>query len=239
MERCRGTAPAASAMTDLPRSHFIEGAAKRAYLDLIAAERGPDVVATPEIVVSFDAEAVAGVERELGLRFDPAILLLFSDADVFGMYDLDLARLPSLRGEAAEAGVPASLVPLGRDGHVWICVERRAAARIVAYLDDDQSRTSLPVADWLDEVVEQHLHGSEPTDAERRALEAWMAKATLEVRLAAAERTPRSPYRVKHPKFGEGIVQREEQSSADTKLEIDFGQAGVRVLLSRFVERLP
>ncbi|PCC75315.1 hypothetical protein SAMN02745121_03962 [Nannocystis exedens] len=227
-------------MADLARSHVIDGASKRAYLALLAAERGPEVVATPEIVVSLDAEAVADVERELGLRFDPAVLLLFAVVDVFGMYDLDLARLPSLRNEAEAASVPASLVPLGRDGHEWICVERRAAAaRIVVYLDDDQSRRSLPVADWLDEVVEQHLHGSDPTDAERRALEAWMKKATLEVRMTAADRTPRSFCRVRHPKFGEGVVRREERSGADTKLEIDFGQAGVRVLLSRFVERLP
>ncbi|APR78894.1 Hypothetical protein A7982_04241 [Minicystis rosea] len=219
---------------------MIEGETKRAYLALLAAQRGPEVVATEEIVVSLDAEAVASVERELGLRFDPAVLLLFSDADVFDMYDLDLGRLTGLRDEAEEASVPAPLVALGRDGHEWICVERRAqAARIVVYLDEDQSRRSMPLADWLDGVVEQHLHGGSTTDAERRALEAWMKNATLEVRLTAADRTPPSLYRVKHPKFGEGVVRREERSGADTKLEIDFGEAGVRVLLSRFVERLP
>lgn len=226
-------------MADLSRTHVIDGASKLAYLSLVAAERGPEVVATQEIVVSLDAEAVAGAERELGLRFDPALLLLFSGADVLGMYDLDLAQLPSLRDEAEEAGVPASLVPLGRDGPEWICVEgRAAAARIVVYLDEDQSRRSLSVAGWLEEVVERHLHGSDPTDAERQTIEVWMKKATLEVRLTAADRAPRSLYRVKHPKFGEGVVRREEQSGADTKLEIDFGPAGVRVLLSRFVERI-
>lgn len=226
-------------MADLSRAHLIDASSKRAYLALVAAERGPEVMATREIVVSLDAEAVAGAERELGLRFDPAVLLLFSGADVLGMYDLDLTGLPSIQDEAEEAGVPDSLVPLGRDGHEWICVERRAAAaRIVVYLDEDQSRRSLSVAGWLEEVVEQHLHGSDPTDAERQALEAWSKKATLEVRLTAVDRAPRSLYRVKHPKFGEGVVRREEQSGAETKLEIDFGPAGVRVLLSRFVERI-
>jgi DNA helicase-2/ATP-dependent DNA helicase PcrA len=42
---------------------------------------------------------------------------------------------------------------------------------------------------------------------------------------------------VKHAKFGEGTIVSVEGKGAEAKLTIDFGAAGKKVLLPRFVER--
>jgi hypothetical protein len=41
--------------------------------------------------------------------------------------------------------------------------------------------------------------------------------------------------RVTHAKFGEGVVLRELSDGGEAKLEIDFGAAGRKILLARFV----
>jgi hypothetical protein len=43
---------------------------------------------------------------------------------------------------------------------------------------------------------------------------------------------------VRHAKFGEGVVRREEPAGPDTKIVVDFGSGGVRTLLERFVQRI-
>jgi hypothetical protein len=222
-------------------THAITGPVKQAYLRLVAAERGLEAVGTPSIIVSVDPEALKRAEKQLGIKLEPAQLLLFSGVDVFGMYDLDLDQLATHQEEAEEAGVPATLIPLGRDGHEWVCLDKeREGLDVVVYTDNDESRRTVSLAAWLDSVVELHLHGGDSNDEERKALGSWVKKAGLEVRVKTVDKKVPSLYRIKHAKFGEGVVRREEAAGADTKLEIDFGATGggVRILLARFVERL-
>jgi len=47
------------------------------------------------------------------------------------------------------------------------------------------------------------------------------------------------PRRVRHQLFGEGIVLRESGSGDALKLEVEFPEAGRKVLLARFLEYLP
>ena len=224
-------------------SHSIMGATKTAYLKLLVAQAGFDETSTPHVTVSLRAEAVAAAEQVLGVPLPPAVLLLFSEPNVFDMYNLELDQLASLREEAEDAGVPKVLLPLGRSGDRsgshWVCIRKDSPGNeLVIYGDADESRTTLSVAAWLDEVVETHLHGTELSDEEQVAVKAWAKKATLEIRLEVGSQAPKATYRVVHPKFGEGTVVREDGTGDDRKLEIDFGAGGVKILVARFVKRV-
>jgi hypothetical protein len=48
---------------------------------------------------------------------------------------------------------------------------------------------------------------------------------------------PSAGDKVKHAKFGEGTIVAVDGAGAEAKLTIDFGAAGRKVLLARFVER--
>ncbi|EYF00248.1 hypothetical protein [Chondromyces apiculatus] len=228
-------------MADSSRSNRLTGPLRRAYLSLVAAERGGQALSSRRIVVTVDAAAVARAEQDLGVPLDPSLLVLFSgDLDVLGIYDFDLTQLASLREEGQEAGVPTNLVPLGRDGTTWICTDPSAKKpRIVVHdPESDLDRKPMPVADWLEEITEQHLHGQEQSEIDQQTIDDWLEAATVEVRITATTRGPQNLYRVRHPKFGEGTVRRQEPTGDDQKLEIDFGAGGVRILLARFVERI-
>jgi hypothetical protein len=44
---------------------------------------------------------------------------------------------------------------------------------------------------------------------------------------------------VRHAQFGEGVILRESGSGDGLKLEVEFPEAGRKVLLARFLEYLP
>jgi hypothetical protein len=234
----------------------LDGPVKEAYLLLVAAVEtaatGDDAAveatcAKPGVTVTLEAEAIADAERQTGLTFAAPLLLLYSGLSVLDRFNFDLEHLESYAEEATEAGVPETLVPLGRRRRFWVCVDRAAKQlEIVHYKEGAQEPTRQPLAAWFEEVRLEYEHSlvevharSEPSREHRRVLEAWSRRASLEVTLRAPVRKgPESLYRVKHAKFGEGFVRREEPSGADTKLEIDFGPSGVKMLLARFVQRI-
>ncbi len=239
----------------------VEGPIKEAYLLLAAAVEAAGgeaaayeaVCAKPGVVVAVDEEAVRGAETATGLSFGGALrplLLMYSGLSVLDRFNFDFEHLASYVEEAGEEGLPEALVPLGRRRRFWICVERGAKAAAVIDIKEGTTNpgelTRTPLAAWLEEVRLEYEHGlvevharSEPSREQRRGLDAWARRATLEVVLRPPERKgPSSLYRVRHSKFGEGLVRREEPSGADLKLEIDFGSAGVKMMLARFVERI-
>ncbi len=235
-------------------THSIVGPVKDAYLLLVAHTEGPRVCASPGRSVTLELDEVRRAERQAALSFDAPHLLLFSELGSLTRWELGLDRLATHGEEAAEAGVPEALVPLGRRRRArrrfWICVERAASApEIIEYEEESRAQTRLRLEAWLEEVAAIALDNfrsrEEGRDSpylsreERAALEAWAQRATLEVRLHAADASEQpSLYRVRHAKFGEGVVRREEPAGPDTKIVVDFGAGGVRTLLERFVQRI-
>jgi hypothetical protein len=216
---------------------IIEGAVKEAYLAIVAKERGAETLREKRLAVGIDERALSEAERAIGHSIPRELLLMFGDSDVFGLYDLDLSKVAERQGDAAQAGAPPTLVALGRDGTEWICFDRREReARVAVYDQDDQSVDTQTLADWLGHVMETHLHGEEPSEDEERAVTTWCKATPLKI-LTVAE-PPFAQYRVRHSKFGEGMVVREDASSSDPKLEVDFGSVGKKTLLARYVERI-
>jgi hypothetical protein len=216
---------------------IIEGAVKEAYLAILAKERGAETLREKRIAVGIDERALSDAERAIGHAIPRELLLVFGDSDVFGLYDLDLGKVAERQADLAQAGAPTALVALGRDGTEWICFDRREReARVAVYDQDDQSVDVQMLADWLGHVLETHLHGDEPSEDEERAVGAWCKATPLKI-LTVAE-PPFAQYKVRHQKFGEGMVVREDASSSDPKLEIDFATVGKKTLLARYVERI-
>ncbi|MFO0663413.1 MAG: hypothetical protein U0174_05650 [Polyangiaceae bacterium] len=205
------------------RRYVIEGAVRTAYLALRAAQTGRPQRAT---VLTFDADRVADVEEALGRTFDGPALLLFGEG---GFSFTELVRF---QASGRTAKVPHDLVALACEDHTWTCLRLGSGEpAIVLYLDEDQSTTVMTLAQWFDRQREEVTEGVLKPATQ-------LEDATLEIVVSRASAARATSYRVRHPKFGEGVVLSEEGTGDALKLEVDFADGGKKKLLGRFVTRI-
>lgn len=178
-------------------------------------------------MIELDADRLADVEDAIGQSIDGPSLLLFAEG---GFAFADVVRFLVA---ARAAGLPKELLALELEDHTWTCLSLGASEpTITLYGDEDKSQTTMPLGKWFDRRREEVTEGAL---APAKQLEG----ATLEVVVVTSKVVRAASYRVKHAKFGEGLVLSEDGAGDALKLEVDFGgEAGKKKLLARFVTRV-
>ena len=235
-----------------PRALVISGAIQSAIAQLLAVESWMDAggsdaaLITPDRAYSLDLGALAAAEAAVGARLgDDALALLAAGSWMLDRtYALRLGMIGAHTEEARASGCPRSLVALGSAGKgSFVCVPATPAGdRPKIWLFAQGAVLSREALDsWLRSVTELLLDDLELSAGQWRRIADDAMSARFVPRLvaaAAATAAPAGLRRVLHPKFGEGAVLREIQEGPESKLEIDFGEGGRRILLARFVRAL-
>ena len=228
----------------------------------VAREDGRELAIDPAPILSL--EAVDALEDHFRARLpDDALAVFCSPTDV--LEGFALRRVGALTEKAWQHGLSKARIVLGEFGARLVCIPRRPdrgyALRVTFFDPEDRSEgDSQTLAAWLDRILEEAVEHSRPAVEESAlddaTLEAGALDELVEDPLLAIERevgetewVPRVEHtlvreshelarvrRVRHARFGEGIVLRAIPES--DKLEIDFGPSGVRVLVAKYVEEL-
>lgn len=197
-------------------------------------------------------EAVDTLEDYLRARIPDDALAIFA-ARSRTLAGFDLAKVGALSEDAWAAGLSKARIVLGVWGKHLVCIPRRPERgyplRVTFYDPEDQTEANpSSLAEWLDRVLESvdqvsddelDLDGAESWDADEPAAEdlTWTPRLERTVVLPAAPGEEKAGQRVRHARFGIGVVKRALPEG--DKLEIDFGDAGVKVLVAKYVEELP
>jgi hypothetical protein len=228
----------------------------------IAREEGRELAIDPAPILSL--EAVDALEDHFRARLpDDALAIFCAPTDV--LEGFALRRVGALTEKAWQHGLSKARIVLGELGARLVCIPRRPdrgyALRVTFFDPEDRSEgDSQTLASWLDRILEEAVEHSRPAAPESAlddaTLEAGDLDELIDDPLLAIERevaeTEWAPHlertlvreshelarvrRVRHARFGEGLVLRAIPES--DKLEIDFGPAGVRILVAKYVEEL-
>ncbi len=189
-------------------------------------------------------EAVDALEDHLRARMPDDALAVFA-AHPAALQLFTLGRVGALTELAWDRGLSKARVVLGELGQRLACIPRRPdrgfPLRVTFFdLEEHTEGDSTTLAAWLERTLEESGEEEPPEDDGWEDVEREVASLRWEPRL---ERTLVRPSandgkkrRVRHPRFGDGIVLRQLPESE--KLEIDFGAAGVKVLVAKYVEEL-
>lgn len=227
----------------------------------MARADGRELAIDPAPVLSL--EAVDALEEHFRARLaDDALAIFATPVDV--LEGFALRRVGALTDAAWERGLSKARIVIGEFGSRLVCIPRRPdrgyALRVTFYDPEDRSEgDSQTLAAWLDRILEEAVEHSRPAPSEGDGADddalldddALMDDPILaaERELSVTEWAPRleptlvreSHERarirlVRHARFGDGVVLRALPES--DKLEIDFGPAGVKILVSKYVEEL-
>lgn len=226
---------------------------RQLHLALAEVEPGHPWLTVLEQPTELELDAVAALEQALGAGFSDAMLATFASRvpHLEDQLEVQVAGLAALAEEARAVGCPAELLAFGRQADLFWCVPRREHAwtttAVTPWHPLDGAGAAQPLARWLREVALADLrdllteldaidpsHDELPVDAQIE----WARVHTPTLVLSRAAVVAAAP-RVQHGKFGVGRVLRSTGDGDARKLEIDFGPAGVRTILARFVQELP
>lgn len=196
-------------------------------------------------------EAVDTLEDYLRARIPDDALALFA-ARSRTLAGFDLAKVGALSEDAWGTGLSKARIVLGVWGKHLVCIPRRPERgyplRVTFYDPEDQTEANpSSLAEWLDRVLETvdqvsedelDLESAESWDADEAPADlTWTPRLERTVVLPAAPGEEKAGQRVRHARFGIGVVKRALPEG--DKLEIDFGDVGVKVLVAKYVEELP
>ena len=218
---------------------------------LLAQGKTDPAAIDPAPVLSL--EAVDTLEDYLRARMPDDALAIFAARALDGF---DLAKVGTLSESAWGSGLSKARIVLGSWGKHLVCIPRRPErgyALRVTFYDPEDSTESNPstIAEWLDRVLESMVDdtvedldletgagGTDGWDAIERAADriTWTPRLERTVVLPPAPGEEKAGRRVRHARFGEGVVTRALPEG--DKLEIDFGDVGVKVLVAKYVEEL-
>jgi hypothetical protein len=217
---------------------------------LVGLQRGAGAEVDLSPVLSL--EAVDALEDHLRARLPDDVLAIFA-ARPRALESFELGRVGARCEVAWQGGLRKSRVALGPHGKHVVCVMRRPEAghplRVLLFDPEDASEADAgTLPQWLRRVLDAAVEAALSEDAELpEGEDAWDVLAgasdvapltprlerTLTLPEPGAEAAGR---RVRHRRFGEGVVLR--QLPGTEKLEIDFGEAGVKVLVAEYVEEV-
>jgi hypothetical protein len=226
---------------------------RQLHLALAEVEPGHPWLTVLEQPTELELDAVVALEATLDAGFSDVVLAMFAShvPHLEEQFEMQLAGLAALAEEARAVGCPAELLAIARQADLFLCVPRHehpwATTAITPWHPLDGAGTALPLARWLKDVAIDDLrdllteldaidpaYDELPPDA---GLE-WARVHTPMLVLSRTAVVAAAP-RVQHSKFGVGRVLRSTGGGDARKLEIDFGPAGVRTILARFVTELP
>lgn len=183
-----------------------------------------------------DADRVQSVQKSLGIDLGDALLALFANGDAaLARYELRLRHIPTHTGEFRSNGGPRGMIAIGRCPNGTFLIGTAASGLHLHLLGLDGTATRTCVAEeWLDELIAEEVESlrDELGDAKARTMKVVNDEdvAKFSPSLVVDDSPKR---RVKHVKFGSGVVLSE--SDDKTKLEILFTDGTTRTLLARFL----
>jgi hypothetical protein len=211
------------------------------YIRLQLRERFPKdrkYVVEPSPTLSL--EAVTTLEEFLQTRLADEVLAFFA-TKARALADFSLSKVGGLTEHAWDLGMPKGRIALGLVEGRYMCMPRRFEpghpVRVTFYDPDARVESdALTLAAWVDRL-EQRADTEIDFDAldrldNRAAKQEWCP---VLVSTPAVQCTQEPERRVRHPKFGEGIVRKSHERGE--KLEIEFAE-GTKVLLAKFVQEL-
>lgn len=208
-----------------------------------------------ELPTELAPERVAEVEETLGAALSDASLALLASRvpHLEDHYEATIGEMVARTQDAWVEGCPKEWIVLAKAGEDRYCVPRRehawATTNVTKWHRLDGEAAPLGIERWLREVVMDDLAGlltdlganawdrdDDPPHRHGRSEARHDLVPTLAVPQALVEA---AAARVEHVKFGVGRVLRAIGAGEGRKLDIDFGAAGVRTILARFVRELP
>lgn len=225
---------------------------RQLHLALADSEPGHAWLAALELPCELEIDAVARQEEALGATFSDLLLAVLAARvpHLEDAWELSL-ELGPLAADARDQGCPAELLAIARTGEIFHCVPRRehpwATTAITPWHPEDGTGPAKPMQKWLrdgpfDDLWQLLLElqaidpaADEPLPPQARPDAAHVFAPRLVLRHGAVL----SIVQVEHAKFGVGRVLRSIGDGDARKLDIDFGPAGVRTILARFVRELP
>ena len=191
------------------------------------------------------AGAVGALEAHLRTRLSDDVLAVLSSGAA-SLAPFALGSVGARSEEAWLAGLSKARLVLGPAGPRQVCVPRRGepgAPVRVTFFDPGAGTEGdgTTLAAWLERLTDA-ARGDGELDEDawaelERLTEAEPFTPCLEPAPGAPPPAEGPRRRVRHPRFGVGEVRR--QIPGTEKIEIDFGPAGVRTLVARYVEDEP
>jgi hypothetical protein len=215
-----------------------------ALIRILTLEASPQSTIDPSPILSL--EAVDTLEEYLRARMPDDALAVYA-AHTPALANFDLGKVGTLSEQAWEAGLSKARIVVGIWGKVFVCIPRRPDKGYplrVTFFDPDDHTEANPstFAEWLDRVFEGVLEqraqdladddlswDEEESEPEKLAWDPRLER-TVVMPVARDEKAGR---RVRHARFGEGVIRRSLPEG--DKLEVDFGDAGVKVLVAKYV----
>ncbi len=225
---------------------------RQLHLALADSEPGHAWLAALELPCELAIDAVARQEEALSASFSDHLLAVLAARvpHLEEVWELS-PDLGPLAAEARKQGCPVELLAIARTGESFFCVPRRehawASTVITPWHPDDGTGTARPLPRWLKDGPIDDLW---QLLAELRAIDPGAddplppqarpdAAPQFGPRLVLSRGAVAAVVQVEHAKFGVGRVLRSIGDGDTRKLDIDFGPAGVRTILARFVRDLP
>ncbi len=230
------------------------GEYRQLHLALADHEPGHGWLAALEWPTELELDLVQRQEAALDASFSDALLAVLASRvpHLEDSLEMQLAGLDGLAAEARALGCPPELLPVARQGELFHCVPRRehpwASTTVTPWHPQDGAGAARGLQPWLKAVAMADLYDflneldyidieeDEPLPPEARPDAAQVPAPRLVDHRGV---TAVQAMRVEHARFGVGRVLRATGDGETRKLEIDFGAAGVRTILARFVRELP
>lgn len=224
---------------------------RQLHLALADTEPAHAWLSALELPCELEIDVVARQEEALGASFSDLLLAVLACRvpHLADSYEMSI-ELGSLAAEARSLRCPPELLAVARDGECFYCVPRRehawATTVITPWHPEDGASAARPLQRWLKEgpiddlwQLLAELRAIDPEADEPLPPQARPdAAAGVCPRLVLAHGAITAVLQVEHAKFGVGRVLRAIGDGDARKLDIDFGAAGVRTILARFVREL-
>lgn len=225
---------------------------RQLHLALADSEPGHAWLAALELPCELAIDAVAMQEDALSASFSDLLLAVLAARVPHLEEGWELSPdLGPLAAEARAQGCPVELLAIARSGESFFCVPRRehswASTVITPWHPEHGTGTARPLQRWLkDGPIDDlwqllaELRAIDPEADEPLPPQARPdAAPQFGPRLVLPRGVVTAVVQVEHAKFGVGRVLRAIGDGDTRKLDIDFGPAGVRTILARFVRELP
>lgn len=221
---------------------------RQLHLALADSEPGHAWLAALELPCELEIDALARQEEALGASFSDVLLAVLAARvpHLEDSWELSL-ELGPLAAEARALRCPPELLAIARAGETFYCVPRRehpwATTAVTAWHPEDGPGVARPLQKWLkDGPIDDlwqllgELQAIDPGADDPLPPQARPdAAPQFGPRLVLARGAVAEVVQVEHAKFGVGRVLRAIGEGDARKLDIDFGPAGVRTILARFV----
>jgi len=174
-----------------------------------------------------DVDKVHEVESAFAVRFSDDILAVFAakTPPLSDRYGVVIAKVIAHTGAMLRCrGARGDLVAIGKSETNYICVEKLDRSQdFVLFSPEKRQFSTVSVAEWLAQFV----------DAASK-----LSPRPFQPSLYKVPPMSSSGQRVRHSKFGEGLLLCEIGTGPTRKVKVDFPGVGLKVIQARFLEGL-